>query len=112
MPGGSTPCLGNVTVRQMIYLSAVTFTTLAANASSSNTVTVKGVLPGDFVHANIQAPPAHLFIENVYVSAADTLTIVWGTDGTGVTGSTAGVIFEVSRFQNQSMGLSALPSQF
>lgn len=110
MPGGSTPCLGNQLFEQMVYLSPVTFPTLGANASSSTSVTLKGALPGDIVGWNIQSPPAHLFIENVYVSAADTLSVVWGTDGTGITGSTTSVVFKLGRFQNQSMGLSVLPS--
>src|SRR5215470_12653038 len=109
MPGGSTPSLGNELFEQLLYVPSVTFPTLGANASSSTNVTVKGVLPGDYVSANIQSPPAHLFIENISVSAADTLAIVWGTDGTGVTGATAAVIFAVARFQNQSLGLSAIP---
>lgn len=111
MPGGSNPCLGNELFEQMCYLSAVTFPTLAANASSSNTATLKGVLPGDLVSWNMQNPPAHLILDNVYVSAADTLTLLWSSDGTGVTGATVPIIFGVARFQNQSLGLSALPSQ-
>ena len=110
MPGGNTPCLGNEQFEQLVYLPSVTFPTLGANASSSTNVTLKGVLPGDYVSANIQSPPAHLFIENISVSAADTLAVVWGTDGTGISTGTAGVIFAVARFQNQSMGLSAMPS--
>jgi hypothetical protein len=109
MPG-TRQQLGNEQFGQIIYIPAVTYPTLAANASADNTVTVLGALPGDLVSWNIQAPPVHLVLSNVYVSAANTLTIRWGTDATGISTGTIGVLFELIRTENQSLGLSALPN--
>lgn len=111
MPGGTRACLGNEMFEQMLYAASVTYPTLAANASGSNTFTLKGVLPGDMVSWNMQNPPAHLVLDNIYVSAADTLTILWSSDGTGISTGTVAVIFAAARFENQSLGTGALPTQ-
>jgi hypothetical protein len=110
MPGGTRTQLGNELFAQALYLPAVTFPTLATNASGTNTVTVKGVLSGDLISWNMQAPPAHLVLDNAYVSANDTITLLWSSDVTGITGATVAIIFEVTRPENASMGLAALPS--
>jgi len=110
MPGGTRSQLGNELFAQAAYLSAVTYPTLAANASGSNTVMLKGVLAGDIVSWNMQAPRAHLVLDNAYVSAVDTITLLWSSDATGISTGTVGVIFEVTRPENASLGLSALPS--
>lgn len=100
MPGGTRSQLGNELFAQTLYLSSVTFPTLAANASSDNTASVPGVLPGDLISWNLQAPPSHLVLDNIYVSAAGTITLRWSTDATGVTGSTVALILEVTRPEN------------
>lgn len=110
MPGGSRIQIGNEVLDQVIYNGAVTFPTLAANASSTTTLTIPGVQPLDLVSWNMQAPPAHLVIDNIYVSAPNTLTILWGTDGTGVTGATVAVLFSICRPENANLGASALPN--
>lgn len=110
MPGGTRAQLGNELFGQAVYLSAVTYPTLATNASGSNTTTLKGALPGDVVGWNMQAPPAHLVLDNVYVSAPDTLTILWSSDVTGISTGTVAIVFEVARPENASLGLSSLPS--
>lgn len=109
MAGGTQPQLGNEAFGQAVYSAAVTYPTLATNASGSNTFTLNGVLPGDIVGWNMQAPPAHLVMDNVYVSAANTLTILWSTDVTGISTGTVAVLFEIARPANASLGLSALP---
>lgn len=110
MPGGTRNQLGNELFGQMLYLPAVTFPTLTANQSSDNTASVPGVLPADLLGWNLQAPPAHIVLDNAYVSAAGVVTFRWSTDGTGVTGATVGVLIEVTRPENSSGGLTALPS--
>jgi hypothetical protein len=109
MPGTRAQ-LGNELFGQIIYLPAVTFPTLGANASADNTLNVPGVLVGDMISWNVQALPAHLVIDNIYASAANTLTIRWGTDATGISTSTIGVVFEILRAENQSLGLNGLPT--
>jgi|SRR5579871_2611291 len=99
MPGESVLAYGNEAVDTLCYFAAnVTYPTLAANASSTNTLTVPGVNMGDFISCAMQAPPAHLFLDNAYVSAANTVTITWSTDGTGISGaSTLSVLMNIVR---------------
>lgn len=102
---------GNQSVDSLFYTPNVTFPTLAANASSTTAVTIPGIIVGDFLSWNMQAPPAHLTIDNVYVSAANTLQIQWGTDATGVTGATVNIAWELCRAPNVSLGgLASLPN--
>ncbi len=111
MPGGTRACLGNEQFEQMLYGASVTYPTLGVNASGSNTFTLKGVLPGDMVSWNMQNPPAHLVLDNIYVSAADTLTILWSSDATGISTGTGAVLFAVARAENQSLGITNFPAQ-
>lgn len=110
MPGGTRSQLGNELFAQAVYNPAVTFPTLAANATGSNTTTLKGVLAGDIIGWNMQAPPLHLVLDNVYVSAPDTLTILWSSDATGISTGSVAVLFEITRPENAVLGLSTLPS--
>lgn len=119
MPGRSTVAYGNEILDTVFYAPAITFPTLAANTSATNTFTVPGgagiqnVLPGDFISANLQNPTAHLFLENIYCSAPGVLTLSWTTDSSGVTGATVGVVFNVVRFENVNMGgVLAMPQAF
>jgi hypothetical protein len=94
MPGEADPALGNEQLDTLLYFNAnVTFPTLGANTSSTNTLTVPGVLVGDSISCSMNAPPAHLFLDNAYVSSANTLTITWSTDGTGITGAATLSVF-------------------
>jgi len=110
MPGASDIAYGNEKMAMVVYLPSVTFPTLAANASATSTVTLPGALPLDCIGWNMQAPAAHLVIDNIYVSSANTLTVLWGTDGTGVTGATVAVLLTVERATNANLGTSVLPS--
>lgn len=110
MPGKSAVAYGNELIDSVAYLPLITFPTLAANASSDTTVTLPGVLPLDCISWNMQAPPAHLTIDNIYVSAANTLSIRWGTDATGISTATVAVLFEIVRADGANLGVQALPS--
>jgi hypothetical protein len=110
MPAGNRSCLGNELFEQLVYLPAVTYPTLAANASGSNTTTIAGVLPGDLVSFNMQSPPAHLVVDNVYISAANTVTILWSSDSTGISTGTVALLLGIARWENSSLGVTAIPS--
>ena len=110
MPGANDIAYGNEKLSMLVYNSVVAFPTLGANASATNTLTIPGVLPLDLVSWNVQAPPAHLVVDNMYVSSANTITILWGTDSTGITGSTVAMLLEIVRATNANLGTSALPS--
>lgn len=110
MPGGNRSQQGNELFGQALYLPAVTYPTLGANASSTNTLTLSGVLPGDLLSWNLQAPAAHIFLENAYVSAVGVITFSWTTDSTGISTGSVPMIIEITRPENASLGLAALPS--
>jgi len=111
MPGSSTIQRGNEILDMLVYSASVTFPTLAANASSTTAVTIVGAAVGDLVSWNMQAPPAHLTIDNVYVSAPNVIQVQWGTDGTGVTGATVVVLWSFCRGENTSLGgITSLPT--
>jgi len=111
MPGASDIAYGNEKMALVVYLPTVAYPNLAANASATSTLTLPGALPLDCIGWNMQAPPAHLVIDNIYVSSANTLTILWGTDGTGNGGSgNVAVLFTVERATNANLGTSALPN--
>src|SRR5579859_6517910 len=105
-----TVARGNELFDTLVYNSAVTFPTLGANASGSNTVTMNGVLANDFIGWNMQNPPAHLVLDNAYVSAANTITLLWSSDATGITGATVAVIFNICRCENGSIGTAGFPT--
>ena len=110
MPGSSDIAYGNEKLDMVFYNGAVTYPTLAASASSANTLTVQGVLPLDCITWNMQSPPLHLVIDNMFVSSANTITILWGTDSTGISTGTVAVLFELVRPTNANLGTSALPT--
>jgi hypothetical protein len=110
MPVGTRVQIGNEVFDQMLYLSAVPTPSLGASASATTTLTVNGVLPYDLVSWNLQNPPAHVVLDNIYVSAPNTLTIMWGTDGTGASPSTTNMILSVTRCENSAFGTSGFPS--
>lgn len=112
MPGRANIAYGNEIIDEVLYFSGVTYPTLTTSASGSNTLTVQGVQPLDFLSWNLVAPVAHLQIDNMYVSAANTITILWGTDLTGVTGaSNAVLMIEVIRVDAANLGTSVFPNQ-
>ena len=110
MPSAMDIPYGNEKMSVLLYISAVTYPTLVANASATSTFTVPGALPLDCVSWNMQAPPAHLVIDNMYVSSANTVTVLWGTDGTGISTGSVAVIMDIVRATNANLGSSALPS--
>lgn len=111
MPGKSTLAYGNEVLDTLLYVPSVTYPTLAANASGSNTATIPGTLPGDMISMSMQSPPAHLSLDNAYVSVAGTVTLTWFTDGTGISSGTVGVIFNVVRFENLNVsGVTGMPN--
>ncbi len=112
MPGKSNVSLGNIGFESVAYQSAVTFPTLAANASNTNTVTITGVRANDAITCSMISPPAHLFLDNAYVSANDTITLTWSTDGTGITGATVAVLFNIVRVDGVNLGTSAFATSF
>lgn len=109
MPGKANYSLGNLLLDTGLYLPTVTFPTLSANASNSTTVTLPGVQALDLISWNMQSPPAHLTIDNIYVSAPNQITVLWGTDATGVTGATVAILIGLSRIDGANLGTQVIP---
>jgi hypothetical protein len=112
MPGGTRSVIGNELFTQLLYLSGITVPTVLANASATQTVTVNGVAVGDLVSWNQQGVVAGLSIDNVYVSAANTLSFYWSNTTIGSLGpTTTNVIIEVARSENYNeSGTAGFPT--
>jgi len=110
MPGGSRYQQGNEVMDQVCYLASVTAPSVSASQYATSTYTMTGVQQYDLISWNLQPVPAHLAIDNIYVSAANTLTILWGTDSTGYAGGTVSILIGVTRPENANLGSSYLPS--
>jgi len=110
MPGKSNVSLGNLALDTMVYVAAVTYPTIAANGQGSNTLTIPGLQALDLISWNMQNPPAHLALDNIYVSAPNTATILWSTDSAGVSTGTVAVLFEICRVAESNLGTQAIPS--
>lgn len=115
MPGGNRTQLGNELFAQILYLPSVTVPNVAANATASQTVTVPGVLLGDLVGWNQQGNITGLSIDNIYVSANNTLTFYWSNTTVAAINSSPAQPFliEISRPENvgQTLASSGLPNQ-
>jgi len=109
MAGKSNISLGNLSLDTMLSVSA-TYPTLSANASGTSTVTVPGVLLYDMISWNMLTPPAHLVVDNIYVSSANTLTILWSSDATGISTGSITLLLGVTRVAEANLGLSQLPA--
>ena len=112
MPGSSNVVRGNLQFSQVLYLPLVTVPNLAANVTATQTVTVNGVQVGDFVFVNQQSTVAGISVENVFVSAANTVTMLWSNTTIAAVNGTAPQPFliKVERPENMTGGLVSLPS--
>lgn len=109
MPGKANVSLGNIQLETLVYIPAVTYPTLGANASGSNTLNIPGVQPLDLIGWNMQGPPPHLVLDNAYVSAPGVVTILWSTDATGISTGSVPVIFDIARIDGANLGLQVFP---
>jgi hypothetical protein len=113
MPGGSTIQRGNEVFDQMIYLPTVTVPNLPLNSTVAQAITVPGVVMGDLISWNQQSVVAGISVENIYVSAINTLTFLWSNTTTGAINGTPAqpFVLSVCRGENVSLGgLASLPN--
>lgn len=112
MPGKFIQAAGNELIDLVLYLPAVPYPTIAAAGPITNTtVTIPGVIPLDCVSWSIQNVPAHLALENIWVSAANTAIFTWSSDGVGIGSGTVPVLLEIVRVDGSNLGLSVFPTQ-
>ena len=111
MPAPSQLAYGNEIIDTLLYVPVVSYPSLAANTSTTTTLTIPGILPLDFLSWSMQNPPAHIFLENIYVSAVNTAILTWTTDSTGSGGGgNMAVMFEVVRGMNAPLGTAGFPA--
>lgn len=112
MPGGTRYSQGNIIMSQVIYLPSVVVPNVNANSTVNQTVTVNGVVIGDFIDWNQLSSVSGLTVANIWVSAANTLTFTWANETVGNITNTANQPFQITitRPENVSFGLAALPN--
>lgn len=115
MPGGTTECFGNSKLQVVGVLGAATgisTPSVGANTSVTQTYTLNGLLPNDFIDVMSQTHVAGLSIAAAWCTAANVVTVQFINS----TGSTIGVqnnyiaLFQVTRMENANLGLAAFPA--
>jgi hypothetical protein len=110
MPAKFIQAAGNELIDTVIYVAAFPYPIVGANTITTNTVTVLGLQVLDCVSWSVQGLPAHLALENLWVSSANTLTVTWSADSTGVgTAGTVPILMEVVRVDGANLGASVIP---
>ena len=100
MPGATQISRGNEILDTVLYLSAVTVPNVNSQVSANQTVTVNGVLPGDYFDWSVQGTGVSgLFITNCYCATPNVLTFTWfnGTTGTLSGNATQAIVLEIVR---------------
>lgn len=113
MPGGATAQRGNELFAQIIFQSAFTVPTVAANTAVNQNQTVSGVQVGDLLSWNaVSGGIAGITAANMFVSATNVVTVQWVNETVGSLGpGTAGFLLEVTRPENMvDGGFAALPT--
>ena len=79
------------------YKGAYTIGAILNNAQNSQTITIPGVRPGDFVDAVLDISHSSCWVD-AYISANDTVTVIVGNNsGSTQTPGTGNIIVHVKR---------------
>lgn len=90
MPGGSAVASGNELIDQLIYITVTPSATITTAVITAQAVTVPGLVIGDLISWNMLTSTSTLLsVTNMYVSAANTLTINWSTEGATISNAAA-----------------------
>ena len=90
MPGGSAVAGGNELFDILIYVQITPPATVTTATTTTTTTTINGLVVGDLISWNqLNSLNALLSVTNMYVSAANTLTSTWSTEGATVNGAAA-----------------------
>jgi hypothetical protein len=110
MPAGSTISRGNLIIDTMIAVTITPPATITSGTQTQTTTTVPGLLVGDLISWNQTSfTNALVSVTNMYVSAPNTLTSSWSTEGTSQTGvANQTFLIEVCRYENN--GATVLPN--
>ena len=112
MPGGTRAQLGNELFSQTLFLTVTPPATITTAVITQQTVNVAGILPGDLFSWNMTTFVNPLIqMDNLLCATPGVLTINWTSAGATISGALAqAFILEVTRPENSSLGLSALPT--
>lgn len=110
MPGKTAVTYGNEIFDGLLFLPSVPVPAVSSGALGTNTVNVPGVLPFDLISWNLTAPPTNGAIDNIFVSAPNTLTILWSATGGALSAGNTPLLIEVIRADGYNLGAQAIPS--
>src|ERR1700749_1812230 len=110
MPG-SAVAGGNELFDTLIYVTITPPATITTATTTTTTTTVNGVVVGDLLSWNQVVPSLNALISvtNMYVSAANTVTSTWSTEGATVNGAAA-LQFLISVIRPNIVPYTALPN--
>jgi hypothetical protein len=90
MPGASAVASGNELLDTMLYVTITPPATITTAVLTQQNVTINGLALGDCISWNMLTFTSTLIsVTNMYVSAANTLTITWSTEGATVSNAAA-----------------------
>jgi hypothetical protein len=112
MPGGTRAQLGNELFSQTLFLTVTPPATITTAVITQQTINVPGVLPGDLLSWAMQTFVNPLIqMDNLYCVTPGVMTINWTSAGATISGALAqSFLLEITRPENASLGLSALPT--
>lgn len=113
MPGASTLQRGNLIFDLIIQAAIVPPAAVTTATTNQTTTTIPGLNVGDVVDWNQTTfSNVLLTVTNMFVSAPNTLTSTWTTEGATVNNATVcNFLLEVCRAENYSyQGLASLPT--
>ncbi len=90
MPGASDISRGNLILDTELYVTITPPATITTATQTQTTTTIPGLVIGDLISWNmLTLPNALISVTNMYVSAANTLTSTWSSEGATVTNAAA-----------------------
>ena len=111
MPGSTRVSLGNEILDTVLYLPSVAVPNVNTQTSANQTVTVNGVLPGDYFDWSVQGTGvAGLFITNCYCATANVVTFTWFNGTTGNLTGNAAVAMVLEIVRTDIVSYTSLPS--
>ena len=109
MPAKFIQAGGNELMDTVVYQPALAYPAVSAGGIASTTQTIIGVLPLDCISWTILGLPAHLALENIYVSAVNMITSTWSSDASGISAGTVPALLEIVRVDGANLGVSVIP---
>ena len=115
MPAASTIQRGNLLFDTLVGAVVTPPNALAAASTTTTTLTVNGLVVGDFIgDVNFQAAlPNNIILVNAFCGSANTLSLQWTNPSAGVSGASSplNTVINVCRFENWVVsGFSSVPT--